>query len=194
MVIVVAEGAGQDLIAKSMNFVDTQDASGNKLLLDVGLWLSQKIKVRFVVQVFISLSMWGQTMLSASLTHQAFYHKRTTPQSPFSVVLNKESSSGNLVWCRIECCLVSLCPFLEQEHSVPDQWSHSNTEFISFLCHAGSFQEEAPLPHNSQIHRPDLHDPCCQIKRIRQRLLHPAGSQRPPWRHGRVHWLHCRSG
>jgi 6-phosphofructokinase 1 len=29
--------------------VDTQDASGNKLLLDVGLWLSQKIKVRFVV-------------------------------------------------------------------------------------------------------------------------------------------------
>jgi hypothetical protein len=28
MVIVVAEGAGQDLIAKSMNFVDTQDASG----------------------------------------------------------------------------------------------------------------------------------------------------------------------
>ncbi|KAG8052788.1 hypothetical protein GUJ93_ZPchr0001g29265 [Zizania palustris] len=47
MVIVVAEGAGQDLIAKSMNFVDTQDASGNKLLLDVGLWLSQKIKDHF---------------------------------------------------------------------------------------------------------------------------------------------------
>ncbi|CAD6240244.1 unnamed protein product [Miscanthus lutarioriparius] len=47
MVIVVAEGAGQDLIAKSMNFMDTQDASGNKLLLDVGLWLSQKIKDHF---------------------------------------------------------------------------------------------------------------------------------------------------
>ncbi|VAH73445.1 unnamed protein product [Triticum turgidum subsp. durum] len=47
MVIVVAEGAGQDLIAQSMNFVDTQDASGNKLLLDVGLWLSQKIKDHF---------------------------------------------------------------------------------------------------------------------------------------------------
>ncbi|KAG2586436.1 hypothetical protein PVAP13_5NG037200 [Panicum virgatum] len=47
MAIVVAEGAGQDLIAKSMNFVDTQDASGNKLLLDVGLWLSQKIKDHF---------------------------------------------------------------------------------------------------------------------------------------------------
>ncbi|TVU17098.1 hypothetical protein EJB05_33112, partial [Eragrostis curvula] len=47
MVIVVAEGAGQDLIAKSMNFADTHDASGNKLLLDVGLWLSQKIKEHF---------------------------------------------------------------------------------------------------------------------------------------------------
>lgn len=47
MVIVVAEGAGQDLIASSMNFADTKDASGNKLLLDVGLWLSQKIKDHF---------------------------------------------------------------------------------------------------------------------------------------------------
>jgi hypothetical protein len=64
MVIVVAEGAGQDLIAKSMNFADTEDASGNKLLLDVGLWLSQKIKVRFLVPSFISLSMWGQRILS----------------------------------------------------------------------------------------------------------------------------------
>ncbi|XP_042415889.1 ATP-dependent 6-phosphofructokinase 6-like [Zingiber officinale] len=47
MVIVVAEGAGQDLIAKSMQSMDHQDASGNKLLLDVGLWLSQKIKDHF---------------------------------------------------------------------------------------------------------------------------------------------------
>jgi 6-phosphofructokinase 1 len=70
MVIVVAEGAGQDLIAKSMNFVDTQDASGNKLLLDVGLWLSQKIKVRLVVQIFVSLSMCGQRTLSAPFTIQ----------------------------------------------------------------------------------------------------------------------------
>ncbi|XBI62552.1 hypothetical protein VPH35_043142 [Triticum aestivum] len=71
MVIVVAEGAGQDLIAQSMNFVDTQDASGNKLLLDVGLWLSQKIKVRFLVQTFLSLSMWGQAMLFISLAHSS---------------------------------------------------------------------------------------------------------------------------
>ncbi|KAG2591512.1 hypothetical protein PVAP13_5NG486000 [Panicum virgatum] len=44
MVIVVAEGAGQDLIAQSIPIADQQDASGNKLLLDVGLWLTHKIK------------------------------------------------------------------------------------------------------------------------------------------------------
>uniref|UniRef100_A0A1D1Y4G8 ATP-dependent 6-phosphofructokinase n=1 Tax=Anthurium amnicola TaxID=1678845 RepID=A0A1D1Y4G8_9ARAE len=47
MVLVVAEGAGQELIAESMRSMDKQDASGNKLLLDVGLWLSQKIKEYF---------------------------------------------------------------------------------------------------------------------------------------------------
>lgn len=46
MVIVVAEGAGQELIADSVRSMGHEDASGNKLLLDVGLWLSQKIKVR----------------------------------------------------------------------------------------------------------------------------------------------------
>ncbi|WVZ96860.1 hypothetical protein U9M48_042443 [Paspalum notatum var. saurae] len=47
MVIVVAEGAGQDLIARNMHLSDIHDASGNKVLLDVGLWLSQKIKEHF---------------------------------------------------------------------------------------------------------------------------------------------------
>ncbi|XP_010915352.1 ATP-dependent 6-phosphofructokinase 3 isoform X1 [Elaeis guineensis] len=47
MVLVVAEGAGQELIAESMRSMDHEDASGNKLLLDVGLWLSQKIKDHF---------------------------------------------------------------------------------------------------------------------------------------------------
>ena len=51
MVIVVAEGAGQDLIAESMKSMDHEDASGNKLLLDVGLWLSQGIKVNFHIQI-----------------------------------------------------------------------------------------------------------------------------------------------
>ena len=43
MVIVIAEGAGQDLLSESLQ--SQQDASGNKLLKDAGLWLSQKIKV-----------------------------------------------------------------------------------------------------------------------------------------------------
>ncbi|KAL1552380.1 ATP-dependent 6-phosphofructokinase 3, variant 2 [Salvia divinorum] len=43
MVIVVAEGAGEDLLAAK----NEQDASGNKLLQDVGLWLSQRIKEHF---------------------------------------------------------------------------------------------------------------------------------------------------
>ena len=42
MVIVIAEGAGQELLAESQQMTD---ASGNKLLQDVGLWLSQNIKV-----------------------------------------------------------------------------------------------------------------------------------------------------
>ena len=46
MVIVVAEGAGQELISESLAAMHKQDASGNKLLQDVGLWLSQKIKVK----------------------------------------------------------------------------------------------------------------------------------------------------
>lgn len=46
MVIVIAEGAGQDLLSESMN---QQDASGNKLLKDVGLWISQRIKVLLAI-------------------------------------------------------------------------------------------------------------------------------------------------
>ena len=53
MVIVVAEGAGQDLIAESMRSMNHEDASGNKLLLDVGLWLSQRIKVSLHIQINI---------------------------------------------------------------------------------------------------------------------------------------------
>ena len=42
MVIVIAEGAGQELLSENQ---DEKDASGNKLLKDVGLWMSHKIKV-----------------------------------------------------------------------------------------------------------------------------------------------------
>ncbi|XP_045819611.1 ATP-dependent 6-phosphofructokinase 4, chloroplastic-like isoform X2 [Trifolium pratense] len=44
LVIVVAEGAGQEYIASEVHAVNEKDASGNKLLLDVGPWLSHKIK------------------------------------------------------------------------------------------------------------------------------------------------------
>ncbi|KAK2457358.1 ATP-dependent 6-phosphofructokinase [Trifolium repens] len=47
LVIVVAEGAGQEYIASEVHTVDEKDASGNKLLLDVGPWLSNKIKDHF---------------------------------------------------------------------------------------------------------------------------------------------------
>ncbi|KAJ4708131.1 ATP-dependent 6-phosphofructokinase [Melia azedarach] len=47
MVIVIAEGAGQDFLSKSLQSMNQQDASGNKLLQDVGLWISQKIKDHF---------------------------------------------------------------------------------------------------------------------------------------------------
>ncbi|KAK8545228.1 hypothetical protein V6N12_026066 [Hibiscus sabdariffa] len=45
MVVVIAEGAGQELLSESMQSMT--DASGNKLLQDVGLWLSQRIKDYF---------------------------------------------------------------------------------------------------------------------------------------------------
>ncbi|KAG8381571.1 hypothetical protein BUALT_Bualt06G0135400 [Buddleja alternifolia] len=47
MVIVLAEGAGQEYVAQTLHADDKKDASGNRLLLDVGLWLTQKIKDHF---------------------------------------------------------------------------------------------------------------------------------------------------
>lgn len=41
MVIVVAEGAGQEFMEESAS---VRDASGNQLLRDIGLWISQKLK------------------------------------------------------------------------------------------------------------------------------------------------------
>lgn len=45
VVIVVAEGAGQEFVSQTMQSIDEKDASGNRLLLDVGQWLTQKFKV-----------------------------------------------------------------------------------------------------------------------------------------------------
>ncbi|KAK8581789.1 hypothetical protein V6N12_071997 [Hibiscus sabdariffa] len=50
MVIVIAEGAGQELLSESMQSIAQKDASGNKLLKDVGLWISQRIKDYFSKQ------------------------------------------------------------------------------------------------------------------------------------------------
>lgn len=47
MVIVVSEGAGQDLVAKGGKLC--RDESGNQIPLDVGLWLSKKLKDHFAV-------------------------------------------------------------------------------------------------------------------------------------------------
>ncbi|CAL0327314.1 unnamed protein product [Lupinus luteus] len=47
MVIVIAEGAGQDLFTEHMRDMSQKDASGNKLLQDVGLWISHRIKDYF---------------------------------------------------------------------------------------------------------------------------------------------------
>lgn len=54
MIIVTAEGAGQELFSESMRKIDQQDASGNKQLQDVGLWITQKIKV-YMLNVTVSL-------------------------------------------------------------------------------------------------------------------------------------------
>lgn len=48
VVIVIAEGAGQDYVAAETCKSNERDASGNRLLLDVGLWLTDKIKTHFM--------------------------------------------------------------------------------------------------------------------------------------------------
>lgn len=45
VLIVLAEGAGQEYVAQNVQAFDGKDASGNRLLLDVGLWLTHKVKV-----------------------------------------------------------------------------------------------------------------------------------------------------
>jgi 6-phosphofructokinase 1 len=73
MVIVVAEGAGQELIAESMGSLDKlSDASGNRLLLDVGLWLRQNLKEHFVKEFKepLNLKYIGNVNWSKSSVHQ----------------------------------------------------------------------------------------------------------------------------
>ncbi|KAM0042938.1 putative 6-phosphofructokinase [Helianthus debilis subsp. tardiflorus] len=57
VVIVLAEGAGQEYVSKSVNAPEEKDASGNKLLLDVGLWLTQQIKDHFTTLKKMAINM-----------------------------------------------------------------------------------------------------------------------------------------
>ncbi|CAL5373865.1 unnamed protein product [Camellia sinensis] len=77
MVIVIAEGAGQELLSESMHTMNQQDASGNKLLQDVGLWISQKIKSEedptYMIRAIPSIASDNVncTLLAQSATHGA---------------------------------------------------------------------------------------------------------------------------
>ncbi|KAK8680185.1 hypothetical protein V6N13_109137 [Hibiscus sabdariffa] len=57
IVIVVAEGAGQEYLVQGMQGIDEKDASGNRLLLDVGLWLTQNIKDHFTKERKMAINM-----------------------------------------------------------------------------------------------------------------------------------------
>ncbi|XP_024991530.1 ATP-dependent 6-phosphofructokinase 4, chloroplastic-like isoform X2 [Cynara cardunculus var. scolymus] len=51
------EGQGQDYLSGSVNAPEEKDASGNRLLLDIGLWLTQKIKDHFTTVKGMSVNL-----------------------------------------------------------------------------------------------------------------------------------------
>ncbi|KMZ59297.1 6-phosphofructokinase [Zostera marina] len=71
LVLVVAEGAGQDIL--SANLESAKDPSGNKLLLDVGIWLSQKINDYFanVRKMLITLKYIDPTYMVRAIPSNA---------------------------------------------------------------------------------------------------------------------------
>ncbi|KAL8102500.1 hypothetical protein AgCh_027123 [Apium graveolens] len=73
MVIVVAEGAGQELLSGSSKSTDQRDASGNNLLQDVGIWLSHKIKDHFAKQKKI-----GQQKMTINLKYIGWCYIQTS--------------------------------------------------------------------------------------------------------------------
>ncbi|XP_052186287.1 ATP-dependent 6-phosphofructokinase 4, chloroplastic isoform X1 [Diospyros lotus] len=74
MVIVLAEGAGQEYVAQDALTFDGRDASGNRLLLDVGPWLSQKIKDHFsnVRKMEINLKYIDPTYMIRAIPSNAY--------------------------------------------------------------------------------------------------------------------------
>ncbi|KAL3521380.1 hypothetical protein ACH5RR_019529 [Cinchona calisaya] len=72
--IVLAEGAGQEYAAQSMHAVNGTDASGNRLLLDVGLWLTQEVKDHFtnVRKMEINLKYIDPTYMIRAIPSNAY--------------------------------------------------------------------------------------------------------------------------
>ncbi|CAO2816746.1 unnamed protein product [Amaranthus hypochondriacus] len=69
MVIVIAEGAGQELLSENR---DEKDASGNKLLKDVGLWMSHKIKEHFAqIKTIVNLKYIDPTYMIRAIPSNA---------------------------------------------------------------------------------------------------------------------------
>ena len=99
MVIVIAEGAGQELVSESIQSMHKQDASGNKLLQDVGLWISQKIKVwicDFWLRYPLDFSLF-QTLVWLSMFETKFsVHFMNLKCCPLFLVFNFMISSWNL--------------------------------------------------------------------------------------------------
>ncbi|KAF2301110.1 hypothetical protein GH714_020149 [Hevea brasiliensis] len=80
-------GAGHELLCESIRAVDQQDASGNKLLQDVGLWISQKIKDHFANQQkmnitlkYIGLGQPCEGDLQGLITQCAMYVQKGGPR------------------------------------------------------------------------------------------------------------------
>ncbi|KAI5670291.1 hypothetical protein M9H77_10655 [Catharanthus roseus] len=74
VLIVLAEGAGQEYIAQSMKAGNGTDASGNRLLSDVGLWLTQKVKDHFtnVRKMTINLKYIDPTYMIRAIPSNAY--------------------------------------------------------------------------------------------------------------------------
>ncbi|XP_047307890.1 ATP-dependent 6-phosphofructokinase 3-like [Impatiens glandulifera] len=69
MVIVVAEGAEQELLSETSS--NLCDASGNKVLKDVGLWISQSIKNHFKDKMTINLKYIDPTYMIRAIPSNA---------------------------------------------------------------------------------------------------------------------------
>ncbi|XP_028078507.1 ATP-dependent 6-phosphofructokinase 7-like isoform X6 [Camellia sinensis] len=77
MVIVIAEGAGQEFLSGSLQPGEERDPSGNRQLQDVGLWISNRIKEHFAKRnkMVLTLKYIGYTsgLVNGRQTYIPFY-------------------------------------------------------------------------------------------------------------------------